>query len=157
MPEKQIFQTTKKSRWITFQWITRLLIIVFIIATACVAYTLLSNHYPTLPQITSSTTLTKKQLEQIKKSTTFKEFNISKKKLLKIRNDQKMHHLKNPNNKVRINAGFYVAWDPQSLDDLKDHIKQLDMVVTESYFIKNGADTLIDQVDPDAMKLIRKK
>jgi len=156
MPEKQIFQTNKKSRWITFQWVTRLLIIVFIIATACVAYTLVSNHYPTLPQISSATTLSKKQLEQIKKSTTFKEFNISKKKLLKIRQDQKMHRLKNPNNKVRINAGFYVAWDPQSLDDLKDHIKQLDMVVTESYFIKNGADTLIDQVDPDAMKVIRK-
>ncbi|WP_158799492.1 glycosyltransferase [Pedobacter sp. L105] len=156
MPEKQIFQTTKKSRWITFQWVTRLLIIVFIIATACVAYTLVSNHYPTLPQISSATTLSKKQLEQIKKSTTFKEFNISKKRLLKIRQDQKIHRLKNPNNKVRINAGFYVNWDPQSLDDLKDHIKQLDMVVTESFFIKNGADTLIDQVDPDAMKLIRK-
>lgn len=156
MPGKQIFQTTKKSRWITFQWVTRLLIITFIVATACVAYTLVSNHYPSLPIINATATLTKKQIEQIKKSTTYKEFKISKKKLLKIQHDQKMHHLKNPNNKVRINAGFYVNWDPQSLTDLKDHIKQLDMVATESFFIKNGADTLIDQVDVDALKVIHK-
>ena len=156
MPEKQIFQTSGKSRWITFQWVTRLLIITFIVATACVAYTLISNHYPALPVINTATALSNKQMEQIRKSTTYKDFKISKKKLLKIRQDQQAHRAKHPNNKVRINAGFYVNWDPQSLTDLQDHIKQLDMVVTESFFIKNGADTLIDQVDEDAMKVIRK-
>jgi len=156
MAEKQIFQTTKKNRWITFKWITWSLMIVFLLATACVAYTLVSNHYPSLPVINSAATLSKKQIEQIKKSTPYKDFSISKKKLLKMRNDQRAHRLKHPNNKARINAGFYVNWDPQSLTDLKDHIKQLDMVVTESFFIKNGADTLIDQVDEDALKVIRK-
>lgn len=156
MPEKQIFQTAKKSRWRTFQWVTRGLIIVFLIASACVAYTLLSNHYPALPVINTAGTLSKKQIDQIKKSTTFKEFKISKKTLLKIRQNQKEHHLKHPNNKARINAGFYVNWDPQSLTDLKDHIKQLDMVLTESFFIKNGADTLIDNVNTEAQKVIKK-
>lgn len=156
MSEKQIFQTAKKNRWITFKWVTRSLIIVFLIATACVAYTLVSNHYPSLPAINTAATLSKKQIEEIKRSTPYKDFSISKKKLLKIRNDQKLHRLKHPNNKARINAGFYVNWDPQSLTDLKDHIKQLDMVVTESFFIKNGADTLIDQVDEDALKVIHK-
>jgi cellulose synthase/poly-beta-1,6-N-acetylglucosamine synthase-like glycosyltransferase/spore germination protein YaaH/peptidoglycan/xylan/chitin deacetylase (PgdA/CDA1 family) len=154
MPEKQIFQTAKKSRWITFQWVTRSIIITFIIATACVAYTLLSDHYPALPVINTAATLTKKQIEQIKRSTPYKDFKISKKRLLKMEHDQKKHHLRHPNNKARINAGFYVNWDPQSLTDLKDHIKQLDMVVTESFFIKNGADTVIDQVDKDALKVI---
>jgi len=156
MPEKQIFQTSGKSRWVTFQWVTRLLIITFIVATACVAYTLISNHYPALPVINTATTLSPKQIEQIRKSTTYKDFKISKKKLLEIRQDQQAHHARHPNNKARINAGFYVNWDPQSLTDLQDHIKQLDMVVTESFFIKNGADTLIDQVDEDALKVIRK-
>lgn len=154
MPEKQVFQTAGKSRWITFQWLTRSIIIIFIVASACVAYTLLSNHYPALPVINAAAVLSKKQIEQIKRSTPYKDFSISKKKLLKIRNDQKLHRLKHPNNKARINAGFYVNWDPQSLTDLKDHIKQLDMVLTESFFIKNGADTLIDQVDKDALKVI---
>jgi len=156
MQEKQIFQTSKKSRWITFQWVTRLLIFTIIVATACVAYTLLSNHYPSLPVISPTSTLSRKQIEQIKKSNQYKDFKISKKELIKIRRDQRIHHLRNPNNKARINAGFYVNWDPQSLTDLQDHIKQLDMVVTESFFIKNGADTLIDQVDTDAMKVIKK-
>jgi cellulose synthase/poly-beta-1,6-N-acetylglucosamine synthase-like glycosyltransferase/spore germination protein YaaH/peptidoglycan/xylan/chitin deacetylase (PgdA/CDA1 family) len=154
MSEKQIFQTVKRSRWITFQWITRLLILVFVVATACVAYTLLSNNYPALPPITTSSVLSSKQIEQIKKSVPYKDFSISKRRLIKIRNDQHAHHLKHPNNKKRINAGFYVNWDPQSLTDLRDHIKDLDMVVTESYFIKNGADTLINKVDRDAMKII---
>jgi len=130
------------------------LIIVFIFATFCVAYTLVSNHYPSLPAINTAATLSKKQIDQIKKSTPYQDFTISKKELLKMRKDQIAHHLKHPNNKARINAGFYVNWDPQSLTDLKDHIKQLDMVVTESFFIKNGADTLIDQVDEDALKVI---
>lgn len=156
MSDKQIFQTNKKSRWITFQWLTRSIIIVFLVAAACVAYTLLSNHYPKLPSINTSVALTKKQLDQIKKSTTYKDFSISKKKLIKIAHDQKIHRLKHPNNKARINAGFYVNWDPQSLTDLKDHIKQLDMVVTESFFVLNGADTLIDKVDKDAQKVILK-
>jgi cellulose synthase/poly-beta-1,6-N-acetylglucosamine synthase-like glycosyltransferase/spore germination protein YaaH/peptidoglycan/xylan/chitin deacetylase (PgdA/CDA1 family) len=155
MSEKQIFQTAGKSRWITFQWITRLLILVFIIATGCVAYTLVSNQYPNLPVINTSATLSKKQIEQIKKSAQYKDFKISKKELLKLQRDQRAHHLKHPNNKARINAGFYVNWDPQSFTDLKDHIKQLDMVVTESFFVKNGADTLIDQVDVNALKLIK--
>ena len=156
MSEKQIFQTTKKSRWITFQWVTRMLLIVFIIASACVAYTLLSNHYPNLPIINSTATLSKKQIEQIKKSQRYSDFKISKKKLLLIQEHQKLNRLKHPNNKARINAGFYVNWDPQSLTDLKDHIKQLDMVLTESFFIKNGADTLIDQVNVEAMQVINK-
>lgn len=153
MPEKQIFQTTKKSRWVTFQWLTRSIIIVFIVASACVAYTLLSDHYPNLPVINTAATLTKKQIEQIKRSTTYKDFKISKRTLLKMQRDQQLHRLKHPNNKARINAGFYVDWDPQSLSDLKDHIKQLDMVVSESFFIKNGADTLIDNVDKEALKV----
>lgn len=154
MPEKQVFQTSKKSRWITFQWLTRSIIIVFLIASACVAYTLLSDHYPALPVINTASVLSKKQIDQIKRSTRYKDFSISKKRLMKISQNQKMNRLKHPNNKARINAGFYVNWDPQSLTDLKDHIKQLDMVLTESFFIKNGADTLIDQVDKDALKLI---
>ncbi|SDL49747.1 glycosyltransferase [Pedobacter antarcticus] len=156
MQEKQVFQTDKKNRWLTFQWVTRSLIIIFIIASVCVALTLFSSDYPALPVINTTTKLNSKQLEQLKKSTVYKEFSISKRKLLQIQKDQHLHHLRHPNNKARINAGFYVNWDPQSLTDLKDKIKYLDMVVTESFFIKNGADTLVDQVDTDAMKIILK-
>ena len=88
MQEKQIFQTNKKSRWITFQWVTRLLIFTIVVATACVAYTLLSNHYPSLPVISPTSTLSRKQIEQIKKSNQYKDFKISKKELIKIRASQ---------------------------------------------------------------------
>ncbi len=156
MQDKQIFQTATKSRWITFQWVTRTIIVVFIVTTLCVAYTIFSGGNPALPIIDVSTTLSKKQLDKIKRSTRYSEFKIQKKALLKIQKDQKLQRLKHPHNKARINAGFYVNWDPQSLIDLQDNISRLDMVVMESFFMVRGADTLLDRVDKDAIHTVRR-
>jgi cellulose synthase/poly-beta-1,6-N-acetylglucosamine synthase-like glycosyltransferase/spore germination protein YaaH/peptidoglycan/xylan/chitin deacetylase (PgdA/CDA1 family) len=156
MHDKQIFQTDTKKRWITFQWVTRVIIIVFLLAIVSVAYTLLKGGNPALPIINTNTALSKKQLERIKKSTRYSDFKVQKQMLLKMQQNQKLQHLKHPHNKARINAGFYVNWDPQSLVDLKDNIKHLDMVLTESFFLVRGADTLLDKVDKEAITLINK-
>lgn len=156
MHDKQIFQSETKKRWITFQWVTRIIIFVFLLAVGSVAYTLYSGGNPALPIINTNTALSKKQLDRIKKSTRYTEFKIEKATLLKIKQNQKLQRLKHPHNKARINAGFYVNWDPQSLVDLKDNIKQLDMVLTESFFLVKGADTLLDKVDPQAIATINK-
>lgn len=156
MHDKQIFQSETKKRWITFQWVTRIIILVFLLAVGSVAYTLYSGGNPALPIINTNTALSKKQLDRIKKSTRYTEFKIEKATLLKIQQNQKLQRLKHPHNKARINAGFYVNWDPQSLVDLKDNIKQLDMVLTESFFLVRGADTLLDKVDPQAIATINK-
>jgi cellulose synthase/poly-beta-1,6-N-acetylglucosamine synthase-like glycosyltransferase/spore germination protein YaaH/peptidoglycan/xylan/chitin deacetylase (PgdA/CDA1 family) len=155
MQEKQIFQSGSKRRWITFQWVTRSIILIFILAVLCVAYTLFSGGNPALPIINTNTSLSKKQIERIKRSTRYSEFKIQKATLLKIEQNQRLQRLKHPHNKARINAGFYVNWDPQSLTDLKDNISHLDMVVTESFFLVNGADTVLDKADVDALRTIR--
>jgi cellulose synthase/poly-beta-1,6-N-acetylglucosamine synthase-like glycosyltransferase/spore germination protein YaaH/peptidoglycan/xylan/chitin deacetylase (PgdA/CDA1 family) len=155
MQDKQIFQSANKRRWITFQYVTRAIIIVFIVASLCVAYTLWQGGNPALPIINANTALSKSQIEKIKRSTRYSDFKIQKKALLRIDQDQKAQRLKHPHNKERINAGFYVAWDPQSLVDLKDNISQIDMVVMESFFIVNGADTLKDEVDKEAIRIVR--
>ncbi len=156
MQDKQIFQTVTKGRWITFQWITRTIIIVFVVATLCVAYTLLSGGSPALPIINANISLSKKQLDKIKHSTRYGEFKLQKQTLQKMERDQKLQRSKHPHNKARINAGFYVNWDPQSLVDLKDNITKLDMVVMESFFMVKNADTLKDMVDKDAIHLVNR-
>jgi cellulose synthase/poly-beta-1,6-N-acetylglucosamine synthase-like glycosyltransferase/peptidoglycan/xylan/chitin deacetylase (PgdA/CDA1 family) len=155
MQEKQVFQSGSRRRWITFQWVTRSIILIFILATLCVAYTLFSGGNPALPVINSNISLSKKQIETIKRSTRYSEFKIQKATLLKIEQNQRLQRLKHPHNKARINAGFYVNWDPQSLTDLKDNIGHLDMVVTESFFLVSGADTVLDKADHDALRTIR--
>ncbi|TDO22416.1 glycosyltransferase [Pedobacter duraquae] len=156
MHDKQIFQSNTKTRWVAFQWVSRGIILAFVIATICIAYTLFSGGNPALPIINTNTALSKKQIDRIKRSTKYSEFKIQKKSLLKIQEDQKRQRLKHPHNKVRINAGFYVNWDPQSLTDLKDNIAQLDMVVTESFFLVKGADTVLDKSDRDALRTIHR-
>jgi cellulose synthase/poly-beta-1,6-N-acetylglucosamine synthase-like glycosyltransferase/spore germination protein YaaH/peptidoglycan/xylan/chitin deacetylase (PgdA/CDA1 family) len=154
MQEKQIFQSDTKRRWVAVQWVTRGSILVFIIVSLCVAYTLFSANDPALPALNFNSTLSKKQADKIRKSKKYAEFKIQKAALLKIEADQKRQRFRHPHNKVRINAGFYVNWDPQSLTDLKDNISHLDMVVTESFFLVNGADTVSDQADVDALRSI---
>ncbi|PYF77260.1 glycosyltransferase [Pedobacter nutrimenti] len=156
MHDKQIFQTDTKKRWITFQWVTRIIIIVFLLAVGSVAYTLLSGGSPALPIINTNTALSKKQLDRIKKSTRYSDFKVQKETLLKIQKNQRLQRLKHPHNKARINAGFYVNWDPQSLVDLQENVKRLDMVLTESFFLVRGADTLRDMVDKQAIATINK-
>jgi poly-beta-1,6 N-acetyl-D-glucosamine synthase len=155
MQEKQIFQSGSKRRWITFQWVAWSIVLIFIVTSLCVAYTLFSGGNPALPIINSNVSLSKKQIETIKKSVRYSEFKIQKATLLKIEKNQRLQRLKHPHNKARINAGFYVNWDPQSLTDLSDNISHLDMVVTESFFLVNGADTVLDQADQQALRIIR--
>jgi cellulose synthase/poly-beta-1,6-N-acetylglucosamine synthase-like glycosyltransferase/spore germination protein YaaH/peptidoglycan/xylan/chitin deacetylase (PgdA/CDA1 family) len=154
MQERQIFQSETKKRWVAVQWVTRGSLLIFIIASLCVAYTLFSSNDPALPVMNFDSSFSKKQVENIRKSKKYAEFKIQKAALLKIEKDQKLQRLKHPLNKARINAGFYVNWDPQSLTDLKDNISHLDMVVTESFFLVNGADTLLDHADVDALRSI---
>ena len=67
-----------------------------------------------------------------------------------------LHQIKHPNNKGRINAGFYRAWEPQAYGSLAEHIERLDMVVSEGFFISPNRDTLVANIDTGLMSLKRK-
>ena len=155
MSGKQIFQTETKRRWKTFTWVSRSFLLVFIVAIACVAFTLSSVQAPKLPFINTNTPLTAKQLDKLKKSQQYKAFSIEKSKLQKIKRDREHRALHKHGNHKRINMAFYVSWagtKNESLSDLKRNISHLDMVATESFFL-NG-DSIIDQADTAALKVI---
>ena len=73
-----------------------------------------------------------------------------------LKRNLKQHQLKHPNNKNRINAGFYRAWEPQAYYDLKDNIARLDMVVSEGFTVTLNADTVTAKIDTGLINLDKK-
>src|ERR1700744_854083 len=148
MAEKQVFQADTPGRWTRFKWLSRILLIVLAAAVVAAAVTVTSKQYPSLPNLNPAPKkLTKDELEQLKRSTKYKDFKIDTERIGVLRRKLKQHQLKHPNNKDRINAGFYRAWEPQAYSSLVDHISRLDMVVTEGFTITPNADTITAKID----------
>ncbi|MDB5009781.1 MAG: glycosyl transferase family 2 [Mucilaginibacter sp.] len=148
MAAKQIFQADTPGRWNRFKWLSRILLIILAGSVVGAAITITSKQYPSLPNLNPAPKkLTKEELEQLKKSTKYKDYKIQKAQIVELAHAKHLHQLKHPNNKDRINAGFYMAWESQAYDALKAHIARLDMIVSEGFFIKPGADTIMAKID----------
>src|SRR5665213_3331133 len=157
MADKQVFQTDTPGRWIRFKWLSRFLLIVLLGSIAAAIITVNSKQYPSLPNLNPAPKkLTKEELESLKRSKKFKDFKIDKSEIEKLAHTRHLHQLKRPNNKDRINAGFYRAWEPQAYYSLADHIAHLDMIVSEGFFIKPKNDTLVANIDTGLINLNRK-
>jgi len=157
MLHKQVFQSDNKSRWTRFKWISRVLLIVMASTVFAALITITSHKYPGLPNLNPAPKrLTKEGLEQIKKSARYNGFKLQLSKLKELTLIRQMHHRKHPNNKDRINAGFYRAWEPQAYTSLVDHIARLDMVVSEGFMMTINADTITAKVDTGLINLNKK-
>jgi len=157
MADKQVFQTDTPGRWIRFKWLSRVLLVVLLGSIAAAIITVNSKQYPSLPNLNPAPKkLSKEELESLKRSKKFKDFKIDKAEIEKLAHTRRLHQLKRPNNKDRINAGFYRAWEPQAYFSLADHIAKLDMVVSEGFFIEPGRDTMVANVDTGLIKLNRR-
>ena len=157
MSNKQIFQADSPGRWNRFKWLSRILLFVLACAVVASAITVTSTQYPVLPNLNPAPKkLTKEELEQLKRSTKFKDFKIEVAEIKKLADARHKHQLKRPNNKDRINAGFYRAWEAQAYQSLADHIARLDMVVTEGFFMVPNADTIAAKIDTGLINLNKK-
>jgi cellulose synthase/poly-beta-1,6-N-acetylglucosamine synthase-like glycosyltransferase/peptidoglycan/xylan/chitin deacetylase (PgdA/CDA1 family)/spore germination protein YaaH len=157
MADKQVFQTDTPGRWIRFKWLSRALLVILLCSIAAAIVTVNSKQYPSLPNLNPAPKkLTKEELESLKRSKKFKDFKIDKSEIQKLARSRHLHQLKRPNNKDRINAAFYRAWEPQAYYSLADHIARLDMIVSEGFFIKPDNDTLVAIIDTGLINLNRK-
>jgi cellulose synthase/poly-beta-1,6-N-acetylglucosamine synthase-like glycosyltransferase/peptidoglycan/xylan/chitin deacetylase (PgdA/CDA1 family)/spore germination protein YaaH len=157
MADKQVFQTDTPGRWIRFKWLSRILIAVLVLSVLAAAITVTSKQYPSLPNLNPPPKkLTKEELENLKKSKKFKDFTIDKAEIQKLARTRHLHQIKHPNNKDRINAAFYRAWEPQAYNSLVDHINRLDMVVSEGFYVFPKHDTIVANVDTGLINLNRK-
>ena len=140
-----------------FKWLSRLLVVILICGVVGAVITITSKEYPELPNLTEKPKkISKEELEALKHSTKYKDFKLDKAEIQELRHNLKLHQLKHPSNKDRINAGFYVNWDPQSFNSLADHISKLDMIVSEWFFLSPGADTVNAKIDTALMHLNKK-
>jgi len=157
MADKQVFQADTPGRWTRFKWLSRGLLIILAAAVVAAAVTVTSKQYPALPNLNPAPKkLSKEELEQLKRSTKYRAFKIDTEKIGVLRRNLRRHQLKHPNNKNRINAGFYRAWEPQAYTSLLDHIARLDMVVTEGFTITRNADTITAKIDTGLINLNKK-
>jgi len=157
MSDKQVFQADSQGRWTRFKWVTRVLLVVVAAALAGAAITITSKQYPDLPNLNEAPKpLTKEGIEALKKTAKYKKFTIQVKEIQKLERQKRLHQLKQPNNKDRINAAFYMAWDPQAYSSLEDNINKLDMVVSEGFSITPNADYITATIDTGLIRLKRK-
>ncbi len=157
MSNKQVFQTDTPGRWTRFKWLSRFLLIVLAAAVVASAITVTSKQYPLLPNLNPAPKkLSKEELEQLKRSTKYKDFKIDTEKLGSLKRKLRKHQLKHPNNKDRLNVGFYRPWEAQAYFSLADHIARLDMVVSEGFTITPNADTVTSKIDTGLINVIKK-
>jgi spore germination protein YaaH len=157
MADKQVFQADTPGRWNRFKWLSRVLLIALACSVAGSVITITSNQYPSLPNLNPiPKKLTKEELEQLKASRQFKDFKIDKNEIQKLERTRSLYRAKHPNNKDRINAGFYRPWEAQAYNSLVDYIARLDMVVTEGFVIKPGADTILAKIDTGLININKK-
>ena len=157
MADKQVFQTDTPGRWLRFKWLSRVLIIVLACSVLAAIITVTSKQYPNLPNLNPAPRkFTKEELDVLKKSKKYKDFKIDKGQIQKLAKARHQHQLKRPNNKDRINAAFYRAWEPQAYYSLVDHIAKLDMVVSEGLYVMPKSDTIVANVDTGLINLNRK-
>ena len=154
MSDKQVFQADSKGRWLRFKWVSRILILVLASALVAAAIAITSKQYPALPNLNEAPkALTKENIEALKKTAKYKKFTIQVNEIKKMERAKRLHQLKQPNNKDRINAGFYMPWDPQAYNSLADHMPKLDMVVSEGFSITQNADTITANIDTGLIRL----
>ena len=90
----------------------------------------------------------------------YKDFKIDKAQIQKIAKARHQHQLKHPNNKDRINAGFYRAWEPQAYNSLAaNYTKLAHTLPMPSYLIDDQTaikvvDGVVEVVSEGDWKLI---
>jgi cellulose synthase/poly-beta-1,6-N-acetylglucosamine synthase-like glycosyltransferase/peptidoglycan/xylan/chitin deacetylase (PgdA/CDA1 family)/spore germination protein YaaH len=157
MSNKQVFQADTPGRWMRFKWLSRVIIIVLAGSLVAAAITVTSKQYPNLPNLNPTPKkFTKEELDNLKRARKYKDFKIDKGEIQKLARTRKQHQLKHPNNKDRINAGFYRPWEFQAYQSLADNISRLDMVVSEGFFMVPGRDTMVATIDTGLINVNRK-
>lgn len=157
MADKQVFQADTPGRWNRFKWLSRALIAFIICGLIAVVITIKSTSYPTLPNLNQAPKkLSKTELDRIRKTRRYDDFVNDTLQLARVNRNLRQHRLKHPNNKDRINAGFYRAWEPQAYTSLRDNIRHMDMLVSEGFTTTPKGDTITAHLDTGLVNLSRR-
>ena len=162
--QKQIFQTNSSTRWTSFKWAFRILIVFLIVIVTSVVISLIQKHNYDLKVLTFNA----KKLPDLNsdKTKTFiskkEEIEFAKQIALYRKRHRKSFYKEDANlsNEIKkylpVRAGFYVNWDMNSAFSLKKNISQMNMVIPEWYFLKDSKGTLDARIEEETLAFIHK-
>ena len=161
---KPVFYTESPKRWKTLVGIFRVFGIIFALLLVILAFTFSRQSGFVLPKLGGQNEIYKRVLNPERIAT----FQTSQNKIYKTfrgklsskmeSNYYKRYHstpVKAKQIPAQIRAGFYVNWDAQSYNSLKENIDKLNMVMPEWLFVARNMDTVVTNIDSHALKLLR--
>ncbi len=153
MSEKtQIFSSGSPKRWERVKWLSRIGVVVLVLAVAAVFLSYFEKTKPALPPLFN------KYKDAIANDTSGKthntagKFPINPKKNIVSRPVVRQLPIPFDN---RLRSAFFVNWDVQSYYSLRDNIKKLNMVMPEWMQLPDNADTVLVNIDARALDLMK--
>jgi len=164
--QRQIFQTNSSTRWKSFIWIVRILIVFLIVIVASVAISLLNKRDYDLKVLTyNAKKLPDLNTDKTKTVVTLKEQNAFVKHLERYRKKhlnmlkKRVHvkHLSSPeaDKFLPVRAAFYVNWDKNSNISLHKNINQLNMILPEWFFQKDAQGNIDVRIETETLDYIQ--
>jgi len=160
--EKQIFQTSSRFRWRTFQWFTRLAFFFLILLVPVVWIAWKTDIKPQLPLFAqthkrSNETVpkgfTKRESAKYKGIADFIKVKLHNASLIAA--EKKLAAVRNKTRTEKIRAAFYVDWDPQASFSLQSHIGDLNTVIPEWFFIDSSTGKINTPIDTANYSLMK--
>ena len=159
-----VFFAENPRRWRRFLWVTRLAFAVMAIATAVVTVAVVRPEQIGLPKLLGQNETYQKLLDpdhsplvRTNANAAFRQSRKSVPNTATFNYSGRSHTrpVLAPAKRANIRAGFYVNWDPQSFFSLRDNIGRLTMVFPEWFFVADGTDSVVTDVDNRALDLLR--
>ncbi|MEI8271917.1 MAG: glycosyltransferase [Paludibacter sp.] len=158
--QQQIFQTNSPTRWKSFIWVVRIVIVFLIVIFASVGISLFNKRDYDLKVLTYNA----KKLPDlnIDKSKTYvsksdqlafaKQLELYRKKIKKYQKHVK--HTTSPeiSKFLPVRAGFYVNWNINSGISLHKNISKLNMVLPEWLFIKDSKGNIDSRIENETLE-----
>ncbi|MDP4205962.1 MAG: glycosyltransferase [Bacteroidota bacterium] len=161
--QRQIFQTSKSTRWKSFLWIVRVFAFFMIFCLVALIISLNQKQVIRIPEIRERASMYRRLTDQdVQQSLKSPEKELFKKTLREVRRKRRPDFYKK--NAARIHTGsfhfpvraaFYVNWDVQSMYSLENNIQNVNMVLPEWFFVKDGEGNLETRIDTAALNVMR--
>ena len=162
--QKQVFQTTSATRWKSFVWVFRIIIVFLAVIIASVVISLvnkkqydlkvLTYHAKRLPDLNTDKTksyITKE--EELAFAKHLRQFRKKRPKSFYYHNSD----VSQENKKfIPVRAGYYVNWDMNSFSSLQKNINKLNMVIPEWLFQTNTKGKIESRIEEETLQYIHK-
>ena len=143
--QKQVFQTNSATRWNSFIWFIRILVVFLLVISSSVVISLsnkqeydlkvLTYNAKKLPDLNGDNSLSYiSKEEQIDFANQLVKFKKNHRQFVLKKGKEENNNVNANNSFLPVNAAFYVNWDLNSLNSLKKNINQLNMVLPEWLF-----------------------